>query len=222
MRLQAELVATDRLATVGKLAAGVAHEVGNPLAGILGYVSVIRMRLKASDATGSAELTDLVDRIEGEVQRIDGIVRSLLELGRPSRGAASAIDVRTVIDSSVKLLGASREFEGVKIQLEAPPSRPVMIALPAPAGSPAPRVRSPLARIDGGASRTFHRQADVHRRPSASCGPATGCELWPREHGARGVAAWRNRLGEALRCGASSPPGREPSERGRRAVRDPR
>ncbi|MBL8916876.1 MAG: two-component sensor histidine kinase, partial [Archangium sp.] len=97
VRLQAELVATDRLATVGKLAAGVAHEVGNPLAGILGYVSVIRMRAK-----DNVELIDLINRIEGEVQRIDGIVRSLLELGRPSRGAASAIDVRTVIDSSVK------------------------------------------------------------------------------------------------------------------------
>jgi C4-dicarboxylate-specific signal transduction histidine kinase len=114
-RLQAELVATDRLATVGKLAAGVAHEVGNPLAGILGYLSVVRMR-----ARDNAEMLDLVDRIEGEVQRIDQIVRSLLELGRPSRGAASAIDVRSVIDSSVRLLGASREFEGVKIELQAP------------------------------------------------------------------------------------------------------
>ncbi|MFT3706780.1 MAG: ATP-binding protein [Archangium sp.] len=115
VRLQAELVATDRLATVGKLAAGVAHEVGNPLAGILGYLSVVRMR-----SMDNAEMLDLVVRIENEVQRIDQIVRSLLELGRPSRGAASAIDVRSVIDSSVRLLGASREFEGVKIELDAP------------------------------------------------------------------------------------------------------
>lgn len=122
VRLQAELVATDRLATVGKLAAGVAHEVGNPLAGILGYVSVIRMRAQAPGKNDNAELLDLINRIEGEVQRIDGIVRSLLELGRPSRGAASAIDVRTVIDSSVKLLGASSDFEAVKIELDAPPS----------------------------------------------------------------------------------------------------
>jgi|APLak6261679142_1056127.scaffolds.fasta_scaffold00004_183 signal transduction histidine kinase len=113
VRLQAELVATDRLATVGKLASGVAHEVGNPLSGILGYLSVLRMRGK-----GNAELLDVVDRIEHEVQRIDSIVRSLLELGRPSRGQAQAIDVRPVIASCVQLLGASRDFEGVKVELE--------------------------------------------------------------------------------------------------------
>jgi C4-dicarboxylate-specific signal transduction histidine kinase len=117
VRLQAELVANDRLATVGKLAAGVAHEVGNPLAGILGYLSVVRMR-----ARESPELLDLVSRIEAEVQRIDLIVRSLLELGRPSRGPTGPLDVRTVIESSVRLLGASREFEGVKLELDVPPS----------------------------------------------------------------------------------------------------
>ena len=113
VKLQAELVATDRLATLGKLASGVAHEVGNPLSGILGYLSVIRMRLPEN-----AELLDLVTRIEHEVQRIDQIVRGLLELGRPSRGKAQPIDVRPVIDSCVKLLGASRDFEGVRVEVE--------------------------------------------------------------------------------------------------------
>jgi len=117
VKLQAELVATDRLATVGKLASGVAHEVGNPLSGILGYLSVMRMR-----HSGNAELLDLVQRIEHEVQRIDQIVRGLLELGRPSRGKAQPIDVRPVIDSCVKLLGASRDFEGVKVDIEGPSS----------------------------------------------------------------------------------------------------
>ncbi|MDP1822981.1 MAG: ATP-binding protein [Archangium sp.] len=117
VKLQAELVANDRLATVGKLASGVAHEVGNPLSGILGYLSVIRMRQPEN-----AELLDLVARIELEVQRIDQIVRGLLELGRPSRGKAQPIDVRPVIDSCVKLLGASRDFEGVQVDVEGPSS----------------------------------------------------------------------------------------------------
>ncbi len=115
LRLQAELVAADRLATVGKLASGVAHEVGNPLSGILGYLSVLRMRAK-----DNAEVQDLLTRVENEVQRIDSIVRSLLELGRPSRGKAQPIDVRPVIDSCVKLLGAGKEFQNVRVKIEGP------------------------------------------------------------------------------------------------------
>ncbi len=114
-RLQAELVASDRLATVGKLASGVAHEVGNPLSGILGYLSVIRMLSK------QPELLDVAQRIEAEVQRIDTIVRALLELGRPSRGKASAVDVRSVIDSCIQLLSAGSDFREVVIEVRSPP-----------------------------------------------------------------------------------------------------
>jgi two-component system, NtrC family, sensor kinase len=115
-RLQAELVAADRLATVGKLAAGVAHEVGNPLAGILGYVSVLRMRLKG------AEHEEVLGRLEHEVQRIDQIVRALLDLGRPSRGKAQPVEVRGVIDSTVRLLAVGRQFPLVTVAVEAPES----------------------------------------------------------------------------------------------------
>jgi C4-dicarboxylate-specific signal transduction histidine kinase len=56
------------------------------------------------------------------VQRIDSIVRSLLELGRPSRGKAQPVDARTTIDSAVRLLGAGRDFSHVKTVIDAPES----------------------------------------------------------------------------------------------------
>ncbi len=113
-RLQAELVASDRLATVGKLASGVAHEVGNPLSGILGYLSVIRMLSK------QPVLLDVAQRIENEVLRIDSIVRALLELGRPSRGKASVVDVRTIVESCIQLLSTGADFRGVQIEAAMP------------------------------------------------------------------------------------------------------
>jgi C4-dicarboxylate-specific signal transduction histidine kinase len=116
-RLQAELVAADRLATIGKLAAGVAHEVGNPLSGILGYLSLLRMR-----APTDAQTLDVVERIEGEVKRIDGIVRGLLEMGRPSRGKAQPIDARTVIDGCVRMVASMKENANVRIEVRCPES----------------------------------------------------------------------------------------------------
>lgn len=116
-RLQAELVAANRLATIGKLAAGVAHEVGNPLSGILGYLSVLRMR-----ADGNPQTLEVVERIEEEVKRIDGIVRGLLEMGRPSRGKAQPIEVRPLIDGCVKMVSSMRENSDVRIELDCPES----------------------------------------------------------------------------------------------------
>jgi signal transduction histidine kinase len=114
-RLQAELVAADRLATVGKLAAGVAHEVGNPLSGILGYLSVLRMRLKAGDSG------ELLDRIEAEVKRIDEIVRGLLEMGRPSRGKAQPLLVGPLIDACVRMVSSARDAQGLQVEVSCPP-----------------------------------------------------------------------------------------------------
>lgn len=115
-RLKTELVAQDRLATAGKLAAGVAHEVGNPLAGILGYLSVLRLGRSPS------EQADTVARIEAEVQRIDRIVRALLELGRPSRGKPEPVDVRPLVEAAAGLLRSSEELRAVDVQIEGPPS----------------------------------------------------------------------------------------------------
>jgi signal transduction histidine kinase len=121
VRAQAELLASDRLATVGKLAAGVAHEVGNPLSGILGYLSVIQSRAK-----DKPELGEIVGLIESEVQRIDGIVRQLLDLGRPSRGKPTAIDVGATVASCVKLLSKGNELAQVTVEQQLEPGLVVL------------------------------------------------------------------------------------------------
>ncbi|HVE83902.1 MAG TPA: HAMP domain-containing sensor histidine kinase [Myxococcales bacterium] len=114
-RAQAELAAAERLATVGKLAAGVAHEVGNPLSGILGYLSLAQARAKADP-----QLADFLQRIDAEVQRIDQIVRGLLDLGRSGRGAATAVNATAVVTNAVRLLGKGPDFERVAVKLELP------------------------------------------------------------------------------------------------------
>jgi signal transduction histidine kinase len=114
-RAQTELVSAERLVTVGKLAAGVAHEVGNPLAGIFGYLSLARMR-----AT-TPELKEYLQCIDHEVQRIDGIVRGLLDLGRPRPARLAPVDVSQVVETCVRLVRAGPELSQVKVDFALEP-----------------------------------------------------------------------------------------------------
>ena len=75
---QQELIQAEKLASIGRLAAGVAHEIGNPLSAVLGYAAVLSRR------GGDAEL---LTGLEQEARRIDRIVRGLLDYARPLRDA---------------------------------------------------------------------------------------------------------------------------------------
>ncbi len=87
-----DLARSERLATVGRLAAGVAHEVGNPVSALIGYAALIRDRLaQGKDVSAYGE------RIEREASRIDRILRDLLDLARPP-AALQAIDLRRAVD----------------------------------------------------------------------------------------------------------------------------
>lgn len=118
-KTRTELLAAERLATVGRLAAGVAHEVGNPLSGILGYVSVARTKSK------SPEVSELLERIDAEVHRIDQIVRGLLDLGRPAKGRPIPVELKALVEPCVKLLAAGKDFAQVKVEVDLEPGTTV-------------------------------------------------------------------------------------------------
>jgi len=107
-----QVVRSARLASVGTLAAGIAHEVGNPLGAILGFVDVAKARVRREGGD-----TELLDSIRSEAKRIDRIVRGLLDFARPSTvesGAAPAAvvvaRVRDVLDSQGRLEGVAHAW----------------------------------------------------------------------------------------------------------------
>jgi len=93
------LVRAERLATTGRLAAGIAHEVGNPLAAIATYAQVLRQR-----SGNAAGLVEPVDALQREIERIDRIVRGLLDYARPRRSTPDAVRVDRVLDDVVRLV----------------------------------------------------------------------------------------------------------------------
>jgi PAS domain S-box-containing protein len=105
--MQQRLIVADRLASVGLLAAGVAHEVNNPLAYILSNIEIAEKEIGAAGRPEVAREA-LSVALEG-VDRIRGIVRDLLMLSRGEGSSAELVDVRTVATSTLKL--AAREIE---------------------------------------------------------------------------------------------------------------
>ena len=113
------LVRSEELASVGRFAAGVAHEVGNPLAAINAYAHILR-----DHATSHPPAVQAVQEIRREVDRIDRIVRGLLDYSRPRKATPYAVDVNDVLTSVVDLLRTQGVLKRVDVTFEFVPPTP--------------------------------------------------------------------------------------------------
>jgi signal transduction histidine kinase len=151
LRARESLLRAERLATLGRIASGIAHEVGNPLGAISGYVELARDRLRraagqpdeaAPERAGGPggregearvsprldEADDFLARIGAEVGRIDAIVRELLDLARPAESALGAIDLASPLDAALRLARVQARFRHVEVALDVAPDLPKVIA----------------------------------------------------------------------------------------------
>ena len=96
---QEEIVRSEKLASVGRLASGVAHEIGNPIGIVLGYLDL----LKGSDLK-KREQADFIARIEKEIDRINRTIGNLLDFSRPSKGEVKAVSVHQIIADTLDIL----------------------------------------------------------------------------------------------------------------------
>src|SRR5437879_6316452 len=112
---QGQLVRSEKLASVGRLAAGVAHEIGNPLSAIGTYLEVLRRR--GADPEVMAGLAR-------ELERIDTIVRSLLDYAQPREEALQPVDVAVVVRAAFELLQAQGAIKAVRATLDLPAELP--------------------------------------------------------------------------------------------------
>jgi signal transduction histidine kinase len=112
---QGQVVRAEKLASVGRLAAGIAHEVGNPLGAVGTYVDVLQRR----GVDG-----DVVIGMRRELDRIDRIVRSLLDYARPREDSVQPVDVRVVAEGAFELLKQQGALKSVKARLDLAPDTP--------------------------------------------------------------------------------------------------
>src|SRR6185369_7421451 len=105
-----ETIRSEKMASVGLLAAGMAHEIGAPLAAIFGYSGIL-----AEELSGDPEKSDCLRRITEDAGRIDRLVRDLLNYAKPVRPEIERIDVREFFDDLYAML----ERQGLFKRLEA-------------------------------------------------------------------------------------------------------
>lgn len=111
-RSQQEVIQSEKLASVGLLAAGLAHEIGNPLSAILGYVGMLQQGVE-----DPGEREEYLRRVEKEIYRIHRIVMDLQEYSRPVPREIRLVDVGTIVRDTVRLVSAQRDFREIDFVL---------------------------------------------------------------------------------------------------------
>src|SRR5687768_5845463 len=116
-----ELMQAEKMASLGKLSAGIAHEIGNPLGALVGYVSLLKRR----GADG-----EILEGLEREARRIDRIVRGLLDYARPGSSVREEVDINASVERVIRLLQHQGYLGGIQIKLD------LASDLPAVSGDP--------------------------------------------------------------------------------------
>jgi two-component system NtrC family sensor kinase len=122
---QRQLTQADKLASVGRLAAGIAHEINNPLTGVLTYASLLEKRLQ-EDPQGKED----VEVIIRETKRCRLIIRELLDFARPTPPSRKPADLNEVVRHSLAVVMNQLSMSQVELTLDLAPDLPAAFADP--------------------------------------------------------------------------------------------
>lgn len=110
--MEVQLRQSQKLESIGTLASGVAHEINNPLTGVLGYAEIIHHRIQDDELKGFAA------GIMKEGKRVAKIVKDLLSFARQEKESHSPAQIKDIVESSLSLIGAVLRKEQITLELE--------------------------------------------------------------------------------------------------------
>ena len=124
---QEQLIRAEKLTSLGQLAASIAHEINNPLAGVLVYTQLLSKKV-TGDAFQKEEALGQLSKMESEISRCSRIIRNLLDFARQTEPMLRLVDVNRVMEQVLVMVGHQAQIQKVDVVKEFSPSLPKVMA----------------------------------------------------------------------------------------------
>ncbi len=124
---QEQLIQAEKLTSLGQMAASIAHEINNPLAGVLVYTQLLSKKV-AGDTLKEEEALDYLSKMEAEVNRCSRIIRNLLDFARQKELMLRLVDINQVIEQVLAMVGHQAQLQNIEVVKEFSPSLPKVMA----------------------------------------------------------------------------------------------
>ncbi|MEN8183276.1 MAG: ATP-binding protein [Myxococcota bacterium] len=170
VRMEGELRRSERLAAVGELSAGMAHEVRNPLAAISGSIEMLRGGL--GEGEGDAEQRRLMDIVIRETDRLDSLIGEFLRFARPAPPRLESVELAGLVEDLLQVF-ASELPEGVEVRAEIPAGLQVL--------ADADQVRQLLWNLLLNAAQATEKAGWLRLRARPAPGPLAGGARLPAQ-----------------------------------------
>lgn len=125
-RIAEEQIESERLNALTMMAAGVAHEIGNPLNSLNIHLQLLEKKLKKADMSVYGTVKDQIDISRGEIQRLDFIIEQFLRAVRPAKPVFEMVELNRIIESAVNFLAPELQDRRIHTRLQLHDSLPLL------------------------------------------------------------------------------------------------